>query len=228
MLTNKLFKNFWEGFGVLAKEKRERVMDYSLAALKLLCSQLKHAREVASQNGFTLGGILFQRPWLQVSTFPSLSLSTLLSYSQNATVFNSLCHRAFWSLTPTTVALCFSTTEPASSSFPSPRGSTSAVGKLVKLLSLYLNPFSTVPHQSSLYLKLWCLHFMSFNSMWGFLKIATFCLQLLNCLCNLYFVFLKICFCFCFFFAGMYVMVVGGYVVRTGEPPMIKVMYNSL
>ncbi|OIW08523.1 hypothetical protein TanjilG_03199 [Lupinus angustifolius] len=40
-------------------------MDYSLAALKLLCLQLKHVREVASQNSFTLGGILFQRVWLQ-------------------------------------------------------------------------------------------------------------------------------------------------------------------
>lgn len=40
-------------------------MDYTLAALKLLCSQLKHVREVPSQNGFTLGGILFKRVWLQ-------------------------------------------------------------------------------------------------------------------------------------------------------------------
>ncbi|KAK7257649.1 hypothetical protein RIF29_31775 [Crotalaria pallida] len=41
-------------------------MDYSLAALKLLCSQLKYVREAAaSQNSFTLGGILFQRAWLQ-------------------------------------------------------------------------------------------------------------------------------------------------------------------
>ncbi|CAL5212211.1 unnamed protein product [Lathyrus oleraceus] len=43
-------------------------MDYSLAALKLLCSQLKEAREVSSgslQNSFTLGPILFQRAWLQ-------------------------------------------------------------------------------------------------------------------------------------------------------------------
>ncbi|XP_020215185.1 recQ-mediated genome instability protein 2 [Cajanus cajan] len=40
-------------------------MDYSLAALKLLCSQLKHVREVSSQNRFTLGAILFQRAWLQ-------------------------------------------------------------------------------------------------------------------------------------------------------------------
>ncbi|KAK7312621.1 hypothetical protein VNO77_36609 [Canavalia gladiata] len=40
-------------------------MDYSVAALKLLCSQLKQAREVASQNSFTFGGILFQRAWLQ-------------------------------------------------------------------------------------------------------------------------------------------------------------------
>ncbi|KAI4322353.1 hypothetical protein L6164_022057 [Bauhinia variegata] len=40
-------------------------MDYSLAAWKILCAQLKDAREVASQNRFTLGGILFQRAWLQ-------------------------------------------------------------------------------------------------------------------------------------------------------------------
>lgn len=40
-------------------------MDYSLAALKLLCVQLKDARESPSQNAVTLGGILFQRVWLQ-------------------------------------------------------------------------------------------------------------------------------------------------------------------
>ncbi|KAJ4724970.1 recQ-mediated genome instability protein 2 [Melia azedarach] len=40
-------------------------MDYNLAALKVLCSQLNHARETPSQNAVTLGGILFQRAWLQ-------------------------------------------------------------------------------------------------------------------------------------------------------------------
>ncbi|XP_050213569.1 uncharacterized protein LOC126664974 [Mercurialis annua] len=40
-------------------------MDYSLAALKLLCAQLKDAREAPSQNALTLGAILFQRAWLQ-------------------------------------------------------------------------------------------------------------------------------------------------------------------
>ncbi|KAE8678892.1 ARM repeat superfamily protein, putative isoform 1 [Hibiscus syriacus] len=40
-------------------------MDYSLAALKLLCGQLKEARGTPSQNALTLGGILFQRVWLQ-------------------------------------------------------------------------------------------------------------------------------------------------------------------
>ncbi|KAI4334300.1 hypothetical protein L6164_019010 [Bauhinia variegata] len=40
-------------------------MDYSLAALKIFSAQLKDAREVPSQNSFTLGGILFQRAWLQ-------------------------------------------------------------------------------------------------------------------------------------------------------------------
>ncbi|XP_011005819.1 PREDICTED: uncharacterized protein LOC105118353 isoform X1 [Populus euphratica] len=40
-------------------------MDYSLAALKLLCVQLKDASETPSQNALTLGGILFQRAWLQ-------------------------------------------------------------------------------------------------------------------------------------------------------------------
>jgi len=55
-------------------------MDYSLAALKLLCSQLKQAAEVPSRNSFTLGGLLFQRAWLQVST-------SLHSYFLNAAVF---------------------------------------------------------------------------------------------------------------------------------------------
>ncbi|KAL1323542.1 uncharacterized protein LOC107634126 isoform X2 [Arachis ipaensis] len=42
-------------------------MDYNVAALKVVCSQLKHAREVPnhSQSSYTLGGILFQRVWLQ-------------------------------------------------------------------------------------------------------------------------------------------------------------------
>ncbi|KAL3828525.1 hypothetical protein ACJIZ3_017327 [Penstemon smallii] len=40
-------------------------MDYSLAALKLQCVQLSSARQTTTQNGFTLGGILFQRAWLQ-------------------------------------------------------------------------------------------------------------------------------------------------------------------
>ncbi|XP_010933476.1 uncharacterized protein [Elaeis guineensis] len=38
-------------------------MDYSLAALKLLCCQLKDARPTTS--AMTLYGILFQRAWLQ-------------------------------------------------------------------------------------------------------------------------------------------------------------------
>lgn len=50
-------------------------MDYSLAALKLLSFQLKEAVEATSSssssssssspNAFTLGGLLFQRAWLQ-------------------------------------------------------------------------------------------------------------------------------------------------------------------
>ncbi|XP_039064785.1 uncharacterized protein LOC120210015 [Hibiscus syriacus] len=40
-------------------------MDSSLAALKLLCGQLKDARGTPSQNALTLGGILFQRVWIQ-------------------------------------------------------------------------------------------------------------------------------------------------------------------
>lgn len=46
-------------------------MDYSLAALKVLSAQLKDAREAPSQNALTLGGILFQRAWLQVLFFIS-------------------------------------------------------------------------------------------------------------------------------------------------------------
>ncbi|XP_028077895.1 uncharacterized protein LOC114279813 isoform X5 [Camellia sinensis] len=40
-------------------------MDYSLAALKLLCVQLNSARQTPSQSAMSLGGILFQRAWLQ-------------------------------------------------------------------------------------------------------------------------------------------------------------------
>ncbi|KAJ8426307.1 hypothetical protein Cgig2_007830 [Carnegiea gigantea] len=40
-------------------------MDYSLAALKLMCGQLKQAKQTPSPSSFTLGGILFQRAWLQ-------------------------------------------------------------------------------------------------------------------------------------------------------------------
>ncbi|KAM7496851.1 hypothetical protein LguiA_021265 [Lonicera macranthoides] len=55
-------------------------MDYSLAALKLLCVQLKSARrqtETTTQSqssSLSLGSILFQRAWLQgilVSSLPS-------------------------------------------------------------------------------------------------------------------------------------------------------------
>ncbi|XP_042476191.1 uncharacterized protein LOC122057899 isoform X1 [Macadamia integrifolia] len=40
-------------------------MDFSLAALKLLCGQLKHAKGTSSPSAMTLGGIIFQRAWLQ-------------------------------------------------------------------------------------------------------------------------------------------------------------------
>ncbi|XP_071720008.1 uncharacterized protein [Rutidosis leptorrhynchoides] len=42
-------------------------MDYNLAALKLLCIQLKSARRThdSSQSSLSLGPILFQRAWLQ-------------------------------------------------------------------------------------------------------------------------------------------------------------------
>ncbi|XP_024019278.1 recQ-mediated genome instability protein 2 [Morus notabilis] len=40
-------------------------MDYNLAAVKVVCSQLKEARQTASPKRMTLGGILFQRVWLQ-------------------------------------------------------------------------------------------------------------------------------------------------------------------
>ncbi|AEE28284.1 putative recQ-mediated genome instability protein [Arabidopsis thaliana] len=40
-------------------------MDYSLAAVKMLCSQLRDAKPTPSQNAASLGGVLFQRAWLQ-------------------------------------------------------------------------------------------------------------------------------------------------------------------
>ena len=48
------------------EREKERGMDFGLAALKLVCAQLREAKETESQNSFTLGGILFQRAWLQV------------------------------------------------------------------------------------------------------------------------------------------------------------------
>ncbi|PIA54869.1 hypothetical protein AQUCO_00901042v1 [Aquilegia coerulea] len=46
-------------------KEREREMDYNLAALKLMCAQLKNARQTISPTEMTLAGILFQRAWLQ-------------------------------------------------------------------------------------------------------------------------------------------------------------------
>ncbi|XP_051120726.1 uncharacterized protein LOC127244297 isoform X2 [Andrographis paniculata] len=43
----------------------ENKMDYNLAALKLLAVHLRSARRAPSQNAYALGGILFQRAWLQ-------------------------------------------------------------------------------------------------------------------------------------------------------------------
>ncbi|XP_010557384.1 PREDICTED: uncharacterized protein LOC104826400 isoform X2 [Tarenaya hassleriana] len=40
-------------------------MDYSLAAVKMLCSQLRQAKATPSQNAAALGGVLFQRAWFQ-------------------------------------------------------------------------------------------------------------------------------------------------------------------
>ncbi|KAD3337153.1 hypothetical protein R6Q59_027817 [Mikania micrantha] len=52
-------------------------MDYSLAALKLLCIQLKAARPThdSSQSSLSYGPILFQRAWLQgvIISLPSTS-----------------------------------------------------------------------------------------------------------------------------------------------------------
>jgi hypothetical protein len=87
-------------------------MDYSLAALKLFCSQLKQAREVPSQHSYTLGGILFQRAWLQVS-FLHFFLS--LFHFQNAVVFTFFClslnRREFLSLPTMAMDLFFSMME---------------------------------------------------------------------------------------------------------------------
>ncbi|CAA0841263.1 Unknown protein [Striga hermonthica] len=54
-------------------------MNYEVAALKLLCVQLRSAHQSPSQKAFTLGvsGILFQRAWLQgiLVSVPSSSSS---------------------------------------------------------------------------------------------------------------------------------------------------------
>ncbi|KAL8525301.1 hypothetical protein ACS0TY_014797 [Phlomoides rotata] len=47
------------------EDEKSGKLDYNLAALKLLCVQLKSATLAPSQNAFALGAILFQRAWLQ-------------------------------------------------------------------------------------------------------------------------------------------------------------------
>lgn len=69
-------------------------MDYSLAALKLLSFQLKEVIEAtspsssssssSSHNAFTLGGLLFQRAWLQVRLTVSPSLLAIPICSNHA------------------------------------------------------------------------------------------------------------------------------------------------
>jgi len=92
----------------------DQEMDYSLAALKLLRVQLKDTSETPSQNALTLGGILFQRAWLQVP--PLLFLPVLHFTPPPCNSFLLLFSREFWS--PTTVtAVSFSMTALVSSSF---------------------------------------------------------------------------------------------------------------
>lgn len=73
-------------------------MDYSLAALKLLSFQLKEAIEATSSSSssssssspyaFTLGGLLFQRAWLQVRLRISPSLLNVPICSNYAQMLN--------------------------------------------------------------------------------------------------------------------------------------------
>lgn len=53
-------------------------MDYTLAALKVVCTQLKDARQAASRKALTLGGILFQRVWSQGILVSKHSHDTLI------------------------------------------------------------------------------------------------------------------------------------------------------
>lgn len=133
-------------------------MDYSLAALKLLCSQLKHARETPSQSALTLGGILFQRAWLQ----------GILVYV-------------------------------------SPDGDRLLLDDATGVAELHLSAdFRLRPWNNGNSNALLHLHFAVIPTFYLSLSIE---LSLSRCVC----------------FAGMYVLVVGAYVIRTGEPPMIKV-----
>ena len=125
-------------------------MDYSLAAVKVMCGQLRKAKETTSQNAFTLGGVLFQRAWLQgVLVSDDTQGGPFLLDDGTAVIHLSLSgdflHRNWKTGTTTTLLL-------SSSSSSSLKRSN------------------------------------------------------LNLIC-----------------AGMYIMVVGGYFVRTGEPPVIKV-----
>jgi hypothetical protein len=115
----------------------DQEMDYSLAALKLL--RVQDTSETPSQNALTLGGILFQRAWLQVP--PLLFLPVLHFTPPPCNSFLLLFSREFWS--PTTVtAVSFSMTALVSSSFAFLATSVSVTGTQVRTPFPFLFIFS--------------------------------------------------------------------------------------
>lgn len=139
-------------------------MDYNLAAVKVVCSQLKEARQTASPKRMTLGGILFQRVWLQ---------GVLVWASADSQKF--------------------------------------ILDDGTGLLHLHLSPspdFLLRPWKIGCLLAC-LLAFILFTILPPSLSLTPFLfLSLVS--------------------AGMYVMVVGGYVIRTDEPPVIKVTFLFL
>lgn len=135
-------------------------MDYTLAALKLMCAQLKQAKQTPSQSSFSFGGILFQRAWVQ---------GLLVSVSDSDE--NDNCSRFLLD---------------------------DGTGIVELLLSQdFLNQNHWITG------TLLPLHPTTFPfSIWP----------------NFY----------CFNNLGMYVMVVGAYIIRADEIPMIKVQFSAL
>lgn len=156
-------------------------MDYSLAAVKVLNSQLRDAKPTPSQNATALGGVLFQRAWLQVPTPSSSLILTIFSISK---------------LFPMTSA-------------PVLKGVLISCGGDNPVVLDDGTGLVELSLSSDFACRQWKL-----GSLTIFIMILLICISGYNSYQPSRII----------SYTGMYLMVVGAYVIRTGEIPMIKVI----